>query len=108
MYFMDDKSKADQSPEAERLETGTAADWARRELGFEPDATQARVLNSTSRRVLLNCTRQWGKSTVTAAKALHQAWMVEGSLTLVVSPSARQSGEFLRKAEEFARRLKVK
>jgi hypothetical protein len=33
---------------------------------------------------------------------------VEGSLTLVVSPSARQSGEFLRKAEEFVRRLKIK
>jgi hypothetical protein len=29
-------------------------------------------------------------------------------LTLVVSPSARQSGEFLRKAQEFVRRLKVK
>jgi len=30
------------------------------------------------------------------------------SLTLVVSPSARQSGEFLRKATEFARRLGIK
>src|SRR5438045_4112073 len=89
-------------------ESGTAVEWVRRELGFEPDGTQARVLNSTSRRVLLNCTRQWGKSTVTAAKAVHQAWTVAGSLTLVVSPSARQSGEFLRKAQEFARRLKIK
>ena len=46
----------------------------------------------------LNCTRQWGKSTVTAAKAIHQAQHEAGSLTLVVSPSARQSGEFVRKA----------
>jgi hypothetical protein len=83
-------------------------EWIRRELGFDPDGTQVRVLNSASRRVLLNCTRQWGKSTVTAAKTLHQACTVEGSLTLVVSPSARQSGEFLRKAEEFARRMKIK
>jgi hypothetical protein len=25
----------------------------------------------------LNCTRQWGKSTVTAAKAVHQAMKIE-------------------------------
>jgi hypothetical protein len=56
---------------------------------------------------MLNCTRQWGKSTIAAAKAVHQAWSQEGSLTLVVSPSARQSGEFVRKAAGFARRLGV-
>jgi hypothetical protein len=85
-----------------------AVEWVQRKLQFDPDATQARVLRCGSRRVLLNCTRQWGKSTVTAAKAVHQAMTVEASLTLVVSPSARQSGEFLRKAEEFVRRMKLK
>jgi len=89
-------------------ETRTTADWARRALGFEADETQRRVLNTASRRVLLNCTRQWGKSTVTAAKAVHAAYTRAESLTLVVSPSARQSAEFLRKAETFARRLKVR
>jgi hypothetical protein len=59
----------------------------------------------SGRRVLLNCTRQWGKSTVTAAKAVHRGWTVEGSLTLVVSPSARQTGEFLRKAAGFVAKL---
>jgi hypothetical protein len=49
-----------------------------------------------------------GKSTVTAAKAVHRAYSVAGSLTLVVRPSARQSGEFLRKAEEFVRKLGIK
>jgi hypothetical protein len=82
--------------------------WVRRELEFTPDATQAKVLEYSGRRALLNCTRQWGKSTVTAAKAVHQAMTVANSLTLVVSPSARQSGEFLRKAEEFVRRKKIK
>ena len=85
-----------------------AADWARDTLKFEADAAQRRVLNTGSRRVLLNCTRQWGKSTVTAAKAVHHADTCAGSLTLVVSPSARQSGEFLRKAQEFVRRMNVK
>jgi hypothetical protein len=76
-------------------------------LGFVPDAWQARVLESESKRVLLNCTRQCGKSTVTAVKAVEQAYTVAESLTLVVSPSARQSGEFLRKAARLARKLEV-
>jgi hypothetical protein len=92
----------------EAREEGTTVEWVRRELDFAPDTAQARVLNSKSRRVLLNCTRQWGKSTTTAAKAIHEAMTRPGSLTLVVSPSARQSGEFLRKAEDFARRMKIK
>jgi hypothetical protein len=82
-----------------------ASDWARRELGFEPDEMQQRVLDYAGKRGLLNCSRQWGKSTVTAAKAVHQAVTQDESLTLVVSPSARQSGEFLRKAAGFARKL---
>ena len=105
---MREKEWGQRTADAELPEAGSAADWVRRELAFEPDAAQQRVLNSTSRRVLLNCTRQWGKSTVTAAKAVHQAMTVDGSLTLVVSPSGRQSGEFLRKAEEFVRRRKIK
>jgi hypothetical protein len=79
--------------------------WGREQLGFEPDREQALVLGSTSKRGLLNCTRQWGKSTITAAKAVYQACTEPGSLTLVVSPSARQSGEFVRKAAGFARLL---
>src|ERR1039458_3429035 len=75
-----------------------AVEWVRERLGLEADALQARVLGTRSRRGILNCSRQWGKSTITAAKAVHQAYTEAGSLTLVVSPSARQSGEFLRKA----------
>jgi hypothetical protein len=108
MYGDDCKRGSVREEEPEMSEEGTTAEWVRNQLGFEPDAAQKRVLNTDSKRVLLNCTRQWGKSTVTAAKAVHQAQTVEGSLTLVVSPSARQSGEFLRKAEEFVRRLKIK
>jgi hypothetical protein len=80
----------------------------RERLGFEADAVQRRVLGMGGSRVILNCTRQWGKSTVTAAKAVHEAWTKPGSLTLVASPSARQSGEFVRKAEGFVARLGVR
>lgn len=45
---------------------------------------------------------------MTAAKAIHQAYHFAESLTLVVSPSARQSGEFLRKAAGFARQLGIR
>jgi hypothetical protein len=82
--------------------------WVREKLGFNPDEGQARVLSTASKRGVLNCTRQWGKSTITAAKAVHQACTEAGSLTLVVSVGGRQSGEFVRKAARFVRRLGVK
>ena len=72
--------------------------FARHQLGFVPDPHQARILASEERRGLLNCTRQWGKSTVAAVKALHHAFRQRSCLVLVVSPSLRQSGEFVRKA----------
>ena len=80
-------------------------EFARTRLRFDPDAKQEAVLRSGARRGLLNCTRQWGKSTVTAAKAVYHAHEHAGSLTLVLSPTARQSAEFLRKAAEFIGRL---
>src|SRR6266851_5151150 len=85
-----------------------AVEWAQSELGFTADAAQARVLRTGSRRVVLNCSRQWGKSTVTAAKAVHHAQTVPGSLTLVISPSARQSAELVRKSEGFLRHLGIR
>ena len=54
-------------------EPGDAAEWVRAHLGFEPDRGQALMLGSASKRGLLNCTRQWGKSTIAAAKAVYQA-----------------------------------
>ena len=76
-------------------------------LDFHPDPRQAELLALDAHRVLLNCTRQWGKSTLTAALAVRQALLFPECLTLVLSPSARQSSEFLRKAHAFARELDV-
>ena len=84
---------------------GKVTEWVKERLGMEPDRSQEEVLDAASRRGILNCTRQWGKSTIAAAKAVHRAYTMAASLTLVVSPSGRQSAEFLRKAENFARRL---
>lgn len=85
----------------------TEAGWVRRNLGFKPDATQARVLEAHARRGLLNCCRQWGKSTLGAAMSVHHAFTKPDSLTLVISPSARQSGEFVRKAARFLEKLAI-
>ena len=85
-----------------------AVKFARERLGFHPDARQTEVLGRRLRRALLNCTRQWGKSTITAAKAVHRAYFEPESLTVVLTPSARQSGEFLRKASGFARKLDIR
>jgi hypothetical protein len=82
-----------------------AARFARERLGFTPDSRQAELLNQRASRGLLNCSRQWGKSTIAAVKAVHRAYFYEGSLVLVVSPGARQSGEFVRKAAAFMQEL---
>jgi Terminase large subunit, T4likevirus-type, N-terminal len=66
------------------------------DCGIVPDAWQAELLRSTSRRVLLLCSRQSGKSTVTALLALWIAIFEAPSLIIVVSPSQRQSAETLR------------
>ncbi len=66
--------------------------------GIEPDPWQAGVLRSTAPRLLLNCSRQSGKSTITATLAVHTALYEPGALVLLLSPSLRQSGELFKKA----------
>jgi hypothetical protein len=92
---------------ADKPESFGALEFARTQLGFEPDE-QAGVLASTAKRGILNCTRQWGKSTVAAIKALHRGFSALGSLVIVASPTERQSAEFLRKATELVLRLGVR
>src|ERR1035438_1444239 len=89
---------------SEAAGTECASEWVKRRLGLAVDDLQRLVLDTGSRRGILNCSRQWGKSTITAAKAIHHAVHAPESLTLVVSPSGRQSAEFLRKVERFARK----
>jgi len=71
--------------------------WAAEVLDFHPDPWQAELLRSDTKRLLLNCSRQSGKSTTTAILALHTAIFRPGSLILVLSPSLRQSLELFRK-----------
>ena len=86
--------------------TSIRGDWSRaldavlfsQSVGIKPDPWQAEVLRSPKPRLLLNCSRQSGKSSTAATLAIHTAIYRPGSLTLMVSPTQRQSGELFRKA----------
>ena len=80
-------------------------DFAAGRLDFTPDDWQAKVLRSSGRNILLNCSRQAGKSTTTAIIAAHEASYRPDSLILLVSPSQRQSRELFVKVCGFMRML---
>jgi len=88
-----------------RTKAAIAADLARAldpvllaaQAGIVSDPWQADVLRSASSRLLLNCSRQSGKSTITSVLAVHTALYEAGSLVLLLSPSLRQSGELFKK-----------
>jgi hypothetical protein len=75
------------------------------ELGVIPDPWQRDFLRSSSDRVLLNCSRQSGKSTMSAVIALHRALYYPGSLVLCLAPTLRQSQELFAKVAGFYRDL---
>ena len=72
-------------------------------LGFTPDPHQAALLTTPNPRVILNCTRQWGKSSMAAAVALHRAIHTRDYMVIVAAPTKRQSSELVRKIRRFAR-----
>jgi hypothetical protein len=76
-----------------------------RALSVEPDPWQRELLRSSSDRVLLNCCRQSGKSTMTAVIGLHRALYHPGSLILCLAPALRQSQELFGKVLTFYRDL---
>ena len=63
----------------------------------DPDDWQAQLLRSRRRQIILNCSRQAGKSTSTASLALHTALYEPGALILLLSRALRQSQELFRK-----------
>jgi terminase large subunit-like protein len=93
------KARLTPTPEPPPLPPIDAIDLFRQATGYDPDAWQRQVLSSESKRTILNCCRQSGKSTTVAVKALHGALSTK-SLTLLLSRSLRQSGELARKVFE--------
>jgi len=71
--------------------------------GLDPDPWQEALLTSDWERALLNCARQSGKTTASAALALETALEATDSLVLILAPARRQSKEFLRSVRSLYR-----
>jgi hypothetical protein len=74
-------------------------------LGIVPDFWQEQLLGSEAPRVLLNCSRQSGKSTMASVLALHKALTAASSLVLILAPAERQAKELFSKVAAFYRAL---
>jgi hypothetical protein len=69
------------------------------DAGMEPDPWQRDLLESDADRELVLCSRQAGKSTTVAARAINTAFYDPG-LVLLVAPAQRQSTELFRKVRD--------
>jgi hypothetical protein len=90
------------------LKIGTALDpTLLAELaGLKLDPWQEEVLLSQAPKIILNCARQSGKSTIAALAGFHNTISRSHALTLILSPSLRQSQELFRKVRQFYAILK--
>lgn len=94
-------------------DAATAFAYALNPVGFamnfgditKPDPWQAKVLRSSSKRILLNVARQGGKSQTFACLASHRTIFRRNHMTLIVSRSQRQSAEVFRKVKTIFRNL---
>jgi hypothetical protein len=76
-----------------------------RATGYEPDRWQAGVLRSSARQLLMLCTRQGGKSLVSALLAVVEALHRSPALIPLLAPALRQSQELFRKIRELLEAL---
>lgn len=61
------------------------------------DDLQRKILDSNHKRLIVCSHRQWGKSTLASLLVFHHALYNKRSLSLLIAPSLRQSGENFRK-----------
>lgn len=71
--------------------------FMRAAFDMEPDTWQKKLLRKSPERALLLCSRQSGKSTVSACIALFTAVSKPSSLVLIISKASRQAEELFRK-----------
>jgi hypothetical protein len=77
---------------------GSAVEFAHSSGFDELDGWQADLLSSEAPRVLLNISRQAGKSSMSGVLAVHKALTTPGALVLILAPSERQAKETFTKA----------
>ena len=82
--------------------------FARERLGFVVEPSQVAFLQSRAKRGIVNCSRQWGKTTLAALKAIYRALTMPRCLVLVAAPTERQSGLVLERVEQLAAPLSLR
>jgi hypothetical protein len=65
----------------------------------ELDLWQVALMRSPGQQLILNCSRQSGKSTISSLLALHTALYHAEALVLLLAPALRQSQELFRKVK---------
>lgn len=74
--------------------------------GLQLDTWQADLLlNDAAMRIILNCARQSGKSTVVALMALHHALYSDNAMVIIISHTLHQAAETFKKISRFNRRI---
>lgn len=76
-----------------------------RSLGLDTHPWQERFLRSKSHRILMNCSRQSGKTTLGGLKALHRAVFYPDSTVLLFAKTERQAQILFWKASEPYKKL---
>src|SRR3954453_18524348 len=76
--------------------TLTPVDLFTATIGGAPDGWQADVLTAEQQQIILNCSRQAGKSTTMAVLAVDTLLARRNALLVVTSASTRQARELLR------------
>lgn len=89
-------------PKTKKTSLPKPSEWAEKNFNFKPTPIQKQVLDNPTKRLILCCNRQWGKSTVIAIKALHHAIQHPNCNIVVVSRSENQGGELIAKVRTFA------
>lgn len=87
------------------VKTDGIVPFAEKALGWMLEDKQRELLSGPSKRVILNCTRQWGKSWMAAVALLFHAVHHPESLSIVAGPTLRQSAELLKKVKDLAWRM---
>lgn len=72
-----------------------------RQIGFNPFDWQRDVVQSNSRRKIINGARQSGKSTIVSAMPCHAARFIPRSLNIIMAPTEAQSVEDMIKVYDF-------
>lgn len=76
-----------------------------RACGLDPDPWQMEVLRSESNRIILNCCRQSGKSSMASLIALRQALYAPGAMVIVISHTLQQAAETFRKIHDMYKQI---